>query len=218
MDPKRKKVQDFLLKYVKETHPSTYELMKIKFDGMSDTDFKKYMQDLKFGRDKVNFIVSPDEKKVPSVRHLSSVLNKLGVNHFQRLIEHSKEFGKYKSPIETALFVLYCKRPIQSLDKKISIPTGNKIDPLTGQPTGESRSSKLTIPEVQVWRGNGVDKTIKEFLNDRGGDSGAGRAFDTLLFQNGKVTFKELDKFSTGVTSTKTLKSYWLASHIKSTL
>lgn len=213
----RKETQEFILNTLKKCHGHTYHLAKAKLENMSDTAFKSFMADLKANRDKISFVVDLDDD-LPSVKKMISILESLGVNPVQRITTYSQEFGVYTSPIPTTMMVLTCRRPIQSLDKKISIATGDKKDPLTGYVTGESKSSKITIPEIQVLGGYGSNAMIKEFLNDRGGDLGSGRAFDTMLYQNGKVSFNETDIYSTGATSTKTLKAYWTASHIKSTL
>lgn len=213
----REKTEEFILGIVKKVHLPTYNLIKETFEEMNDTQFKSLMSDIKAGRDKISFVVDHDDK-LPTIKKMISILNSLGCNPIQKITTHSLEFGEYTSPIPTTLMILPCRRPIQSLDKKISIATGDKKDPLTGAVTGESKSSKLTIPEIQVLGGYGSQAMIKEFLNDRGGDLGAGRAFDSLLYQNGKVSFKETDIYATGATSTKTLKAYWTASHIKSSL
>ena len=74
------------------------------------------------------------------------------------------------------------------------------------------------MPEILIHAGFGIEKPIEELMNSRGGDLGLGNAMDVSLFNNGSVSLKNIQPHSTKVVSTKSLKAYLLASHIKSTL
>jgi len=71
------------------------------------------------------------------------------------------------------------------------------------------------MPELQMLVGMGMKDTVLELLKYRGGDLGAKTAMMNLLYQQGKVDAATLEQYSTGVESTKTLKNYFIGSHLK---
>jgi len=89
---------------------------------------------------------------------------------------------------------------------------------ILGQVSGSSLSSKISYPELQLMISMGLDKSIKELLKHRGGDEGSMRAIKQGLLKYGRVDGKFIDEYSTDVTSTKTLKSYFNSMHLKITV
>ena len=60
--------------------------------------------------------------------------------------------------------------------------------------------------------------SVLELAKIRGGDQGAAKALNDKLFQDGVASQAEVNQYSTSVTSTNTLKQYFLGMHIRSTL
>jgi len=88
------------------------------------------------------------------------------------------------------------------VSKGIAIPKDSKhTDALTGQVSGASKAVSITMPEIQMLVGMGMD---------------ARNAMMNLLYQDGHVDKETLKSFSTGVEGTKTLKNYFLGAHIRS--
>ena len=193
----------------------TYDILTTFFKNMSDGEFHEFMTKLKNGKHNLSFVIPHEETVTEEM--IFDLADKLDVKLFQKLTFH--EEGMTHTPVIPYMVIIVpVKRAAQTQDKKSSVSHGNKIDSLTGQVTGDSRSAKITMPEILIHAGFGIEKPIEELMNSRGGDLGLGNAMDVSLFNNGSVSLKNIQPHSTKVVSTKSLKAYLLASHIKSTL
>lgn len=145
------------------------------------------------------------------------IADELGRPVFQNL-KFTKE-NPFITPNKYLILNVPTRRASQILTKKISIPKDDKkIDLLTGQVTGESKASKLTLPELQILVGMGIKDSAIELMKDRGGDLGAKDAMSKLLIRQGSVSQKVLENYATGVVSTNTLKSMLHAMMIRNNL
>lgn len=193
----------------------TRDILLDFFKNMTEEDFHNFMLKLKNNKVNLSFVV-PHEENIKE-DDIFDLAEKLDVKIFQKLVFHEEDIS-YASKIPYMVLTIPGKRAAQTQDKKQSIPTGNKIDSLTGQVTSESRSAKITLPEILIHSGFDIKKPLEELLNARGGDLGLGNAMDKHLFLYGSVSLEKIQPASTKVVSTKSLKAYLLASHIKSTL
>jgi len=223
MTPKRKKVQDYILKYVSEiTHKNknNIQLYEDLFKSMSDKDFNTFMENLRDGKTTLSVVAPNDNSVKITVENNLKIAKKLGLEIFQHLNYTNREnLPDFKSPLKYMVVKMPIKRVAQLLVKKISIPEDNRsIDLTTGQVTGKSQSSKITYPEIQFLAGMQLDNTLKELLKYRGGDLGGANALNASLMKTGRASEKVISQYATGVESTKTLKTYYLGMHIKSTL
>jgi hypothetical protein len=148
------------------------------------------------------------------------VAKKYDIKFFERMvIKNHPTQPDHIPPNEFPILILPCRRAAQLLTKKISIPTDNKsVDLTSGQVTGKSRSSRITMPELQIMYPIGLVKTAEEYLKTRGGDLGESVAMDKILYNNGEVSKSTLERYATGTVSARTLKSYFRAACIVSTL
>jgi len=221
MNEKRLKAIAYFLPIIKEIGGSDNEQLYIDlFEKMSNKDFDALMVKLRDG-DLVLPVIAPnDGKNRLSVKKNFTLSKKLGFSFFQYLkFEGDKNIQDYITPNKFHVSRLPVRRAAQLLTKGISVPTDDrKIDLTTGQVTGDSKSSKLTMPEVQVLVGLGLEDSVVELMKYRGGDLGGLRAMDSIALSNGEVSQDTLEQYATGVTSTKTLKTYFTAMHIKNTL
>jgi len=220
---KRKKVEEYIIKYVtKITHgdKKNAELYQGLFKSMNDKQFNDFM--IKLRDDKVTLsVIVPNGGDVKiTVENNFKVAKEIGLEFFQQLkMGATKNMPAYQTPNKYLVYKLPVRRAAQLLTKKISIPKDDKtIDSLTGQVTGKSQSSKLTLPELQILIGMGMKASVKELMKARGGDLGEANALNQLLYKNGQVSQDAISPYSTGVKSTKTLKQYLNAMHIRSTL
>lgn len=218
----RAKAQALILQFVKDLDPSgyNYEQYKKILANMSDKQFHDYMTGL---RNKSKYLValSPMYKaKGISTENNLKIAPKYGLEFFERLVyTNNKDLPDHVTPIEYLVVDLPYRRQSQTLEKKISLPDDNKvIDELTYQPTGASKGAKISYPELQVLIGMGLDNSISELIKFRGGDRGGFNAYNAMFLRYGSANLKTLSNYSTGVESTKTLKSYLLGLHLKSTL
>lgn len=221
-NPKRKQVEDLILKYIKRivTGKQNYELYEMLFKSMNDKEFHKFMEDLRDKKATLSVIVPNGSNIKVDVKNNFKLAKELGFEFFQRVkVGATDDIPAYTTPNKYIILKFPVKRAAQLLSKKISIPEdSSKIDTLSGQVTNHSKGSKLTNPELQVLLGLGLKKSIVELMKHRGGDLGSNNAMNNILFNYGSVTQDEINKYSTKVESTKTLKAFFQAMHIKSTL
>lgn len=222
-NPKRKTVEDFIIKYIGKivTGDQNVNLYREMFKRMNDKDFDQFMIDLRDGKKHLTIIIPNGMKEIKTdLQNNMKIAKELGFEFYQRLqITGSKTMPDYITPNKYLVVKLPVKRASQLLSKKISIPKDNKSrDLLTGQVTGDSRAAKLTNPEVQILLGLGLESSIKELMKFRGGDLGAGTALNNDLMRYGRGSQANSANMSTGVVSTKTLKQFFQAMHIRSTL
>lgn len=218
----RKETESFILKYIEKICPGG-ENAKIYIDlfaDMDDQEFEKFILDLEQGKGKLA-IISPNfgKSKLNTQRNLN-LAKELGFSFFQRLIiEGTGETPTYLTPIPYMVLDLPLRRQAQVLIKKISIPENNKtIDDFTGQPTGKSKGSRISYPETQVMAAMGLDSCLVEMLKYRGGDAGGFNAMNKMISKSGGVSLKGIEPYATGVTSTRTMKTYLTAIHLDNTL
>ena len=220
--PNRKKAEAFIFQFLRDVEPTGYNVEKYKeiFAKMSDKQFDTWMKGM---RDKTQYMVlfkPMYEAKGITIENNFKVAQKYGLNFYERLIfSGNKNEPDHMTATEALVLDLPYRRQSQTLVKKISVPANNKtIDQLTYQPTGASKGSKISYPELQVLIGMRLDKTIEELIQIRGGDRGGFAAYNAMVMRYGKVNLKAIENHRTGVESTRTLKIYMASMHIKSTI
>lgn len=222
MNEKRQKAQDVILKYIDKMLPGSpnQKYYQTLFDGMDDKAFDTFMKELKDGSRHLCIIAPNAVKPELTVERNLGIAKELGYNFFQRIwIGASGDRPAYLTPIPYMVVKLPIRRQAQLLVKKISIPEDNKIvDDLTGQPTGRSKGAKISYPEVQVLAAMGLDQNTTELIKFRGGDLKGFDAMNTMISRTGGVSLKSIEPFASGVESTKTMKTFLTAMHIRSTL
>lgn len=220
MPNNRKAAESAIFTFLAEIEPTGYNTsayVKI-FASMDDKGFDLYMQGL---RDKTKTLVlfKPLYQANITLDNTFKVAKKYGLSFFEKLnFTGNPDEPDYQTPIEFMVLDMPYRRQSQTLIKKVSVPDNNKIiDQLTYQPTGASKGSKISYPELQVMIGMGLDSSIQELIEYRAGDRGGFRAYNTMAMRYGSVSMKALAPYKTGVDSTKTLKVYLTSMHISNT-
>lgn len=218
----RKKAEALILQYVNEIEPTGYnaECYRKIFAEMSDKDFHDYMTGMRDGSKTLVMFKPLYEAKGITMENNIKVAEKYGLNFFERLkFTDNPNEPDHISPIEYMVIDMVWRKQSQTAAKKISVPDNNKtIDQLTFQPTGASKGSKVSFPELQVMIGMGLDASIQELTQNRGGDRGGFSAYNAMFMRYGSVSLKAIEQYSTGVESTKTLKTYFACMHLTTTL
>lgn len=219
----RHKAEAFILDIINSLSPGNLnvEVYKRLFKSMTDDDFDKYMDDLKNERKYLVFIAPNFGKHSISVeRNLEIAEQKLNHDFFQQVWFGQKgDIPAYLSPEKYLIIDLPLRRASQLLTKKISVPEHNRtVDFLTGQPTGDSKGSKISAPELKILATMDIDNAILELIKYRGGDKRGYAALNGMMTRNGTANLSVLKNFADGVGSTKTLKSYLTAMHLRNTL
>lgn len=155
-----------------------------------------------------------------SVKRNIALAKELGHDFFQRIwITDPHTNQRYLTPRRYMTLLWSVRRQAQTLEGKQSIPTDTTvIDDLTGQPTGESKGSALTYPELQVLHARGLQNTIIEALKVRGGDLKALNQFERDIIETGGSSLQPILAADTKVKSTQTLDSLLRGMHLKSNL
>jgi len=216
---KRKEAEQFILEYIDKLLPGSdnrlyYE--KNVFPRMNDAQFEQFMHDLKDGKQILSIIAPNLHGPKLDIKRNFKVAEELGHNFFQRIVFGPTE-GRpgYMTPIPYLVIKLPLRRQAQHLVKKIQIPEDNhSVDHFTGQPTGASKGSKLSYPELQVLAALNLDKTLAELLKYRGGDLGGFNAMNNSINKTGGVRLDTIQAAATGVESTKTLHVFLTSMHL----
>jgi hypothetical protein len=219
---KRKQTEEYIIKYINELVPGgdNKKLYEDKFSQMSDEEFDQFMNNLKDGKERL-CIVSPNfSKNQININNAFRVGDLLKHDFFKRVwVPATKNTPKYLTPKKYLILTLPIRLQAQLLDKKISVAEhNNTIDNLTGQPTGDSKGSKISYPELQVLVGLGLKQSLIELTKFRGGDLKAFNAMNALLSRNGGVAMNSLGAFSGIVKSTHTLKVFLTGMHLNNNL
>ena len=217
----RKQTEEFILTHIEKIIPGqNKQIYQDMFSKMSDEDFDQFIQDLESEK-KHLCIIAPNlnkENKL-NLKNLLALAKELGHNFFQRIwVPATNDTREYLTPIPYMVVDLPIRRQAQLLSKKISIPEdNNSVDDFTGQPTGKSKGSKVSYPEVQVMAALGLKHSLVEFLKYRGGDEKGFNAMNTIIDRTGTVSIAQASKYANGVKSTKTLKYFLLGLHLRPT-
>lgn len=217
----RQAAEKFIIEMVEELLPGGGNgdyYKNVVFPNLNDKQFEAWMKKLQSGEEIVQIVAPNLSKSKLTVKNNLRVAAKLGHDFWEKIWLHSGE-QTYLSNYKYLIVDLPFRRQAQLLEKKISIPENNNtVDNLTGQPTGPSKGSRLSFPEIQVMAALNLTESTKEFLKYRGGDVSGFDAMNKAIDQTGYVYMSELDKLGTTVTSTETLKSFLLGMHLHTTL
>lgn len=218
----RKKAQNLILEYVSAIEPTGYnkECYNKIFKAMSDKQFDTYMKGLRDGSMSLVLFKPLYKANGITVENNLKVAEKYGLKFFERLrFTGNPNEPDHITPIEHMVVTLPWRKQSQTWAKKTSVPDNNKtVDQLTFQPTGASKGAKVSFPELQVMIGMGLDASIRELTQARAGDKGSFSAYNAMFMRYGNANLKTIEQFSTGVESTKTLKTYMACMHISTTL
>lgn len=218
----RHAAEQHILTYIAQLTPNEHNtaIYTKLFASMTDEDFDRFISDLETGKRFLVVIVPNFANSGLNVENNLRIADELGHPFFESIwIESKEEELTYLTPIKYLVVDLPLKRASQLLVKKISVPDHNRVvDTLTGQPTGESKGAKISYPELQVCSAMGLDSTMVELMKYRGGDNKGNIALNNMLSKLGRANLKTLSNYASGVESSKTLKTFLTAAHLKSTL
>jgi hypothetical protein len=164
-------------------------------DSMSDKEFDQWMHYVKEGKWKIH-IVAPNLVVTLKNENSLKAADKVKCKLFHRLWMTDDSTGRqYLTDNEYLVLNLPVRRQQQFLDEKMSVPDNDKqIDGLTGQVTGDSKSSAVTNPEIQILAARGLDATLEEFVNVRGGNIAAYSDFKRQAEETGEIKLNSLDQ------------------------
>lgn len=218
---KRKKVTDYILKSVQAVIPkdtTNRDLLSGFLEGLTDTEFEEYIKGLNpdivmrgdTKRNNIPFYLPNLSKHRISIKHMFKLMDSIGHKPEQRLLMTDPHTGiRYVTPHEYLIVDLPIRRQSQTVSKKNSIPVGTQnTDELTHQPTNQSKGSRISRPEMSSLLARGLDKTIYETMNVRGGNEASRREFRRQLVTSGHGSLESLKGLGT-VRSLETLSVFY---------
>ena len=212
----RKKIEAFILEYVHKVDPSgtNRDMYKLIFKKMTDRDLEHLIS-------RPIPIYAPNGSKV-KIDHMRNIeiLRELGYDPEQYCwLTDPKTGACSRTRYKHLVVKLPVRRQTQMIDKKISFAEHNRIlDKATGQTVGSSKGSSFSFPQIYVMYSKGYDKTIREFINIRGGNVKAGKAIDRAIRQSGRSGQSFEGLANTRVKSTVTLGIIFRAMHLANNL
>lgn len=217
MSGNRKAAEAVILKWVKAIDPSekNTQMYEAMFAKMTDAQFDAWMVAIEGRKDYVSIVADNGTGSKVTTDNNIKVAKQMGVHLLQKLWLTDAVTGmRYLTPIEYLVLDLPVRRQIQTLENKISIPEDNKhIDELTDQPTGASKGSSISFPELQVLYAQNLDASILELIKFRGGDEKAMRAMDKSIIDSGGASLESLKQLGTKVRANTTLSTFLKGMH-----
>lgn len=218
MAGKRKITEEFILEYFASIDKSgrNHKYYQEKFKSMSDAEFDRFMKEVRDGYTPEITIPNLDGVESVTMENNFKLAKKMGVEfHHHLVIEGEGDTPTYITPKKYLVIRLPVRRQAQHLYKKIRIPENNNtVDDLTGQPTGRSRGSSVSYPELQVLAALNLEATAVELMKYRGGDTGGFAAMNASVLETGAVQMSAIADKATGVESKQTLSVLLHAMHI----
>lgn len=198
----------------------TLDRIEAMLKGKSDRQFEQFMKDLRDGHQVINLTVPNLSKVKLSVKRNIGVAKELGYDFFQHLSLKDPATGlQITTPEKYMVLRLPVRRQSQHLVKKMSVAEDNDTrDDLTGQPTGKSKSSTLSGPELQVLYALGLDSSIEELIKVRGGDEAAFNMMNKQVESSGTFSLETTAKAGGKVRSTETLSALLKGCHLNNNL
>ena len=190
------------------------------FKRLDDKAFDQLMQDIRSGKRHLRLIFPNFGGIRINVKACMGTMRELGKEPLQRVwVPEKAGVRSYLTPNRYLIVYLPQTRQAQLLSKKISVAKHNRsVDQISGQAAGDSKSAKLSAPELPLLAGNGLHNNMLEFVKVRGGDSGAYNAMNAFIDATGEFSISQIEPYATGVQSGKALDQYFRAAHIKTTL
>ncbi len=219
----RKAATAWLLDFIDSLNPGSpnRKIYQDRLAVMSDEEFDVFVNDIDSGKESLVYY-SPNgfgDNSLSVERNLE-IAKALGHDFFQYMILTDPDTGVVFETNNRYLVVdLPVRRQAQTLEKKVSIPENDQhTDQLTDQPTGPSKGSKISFPELQILYGQGYDRTIEELIKFRGGDTKAYQLLKTLAMTDGVVSQDNIKQVQTQVKSTEVVGTVLTAMHLGNNL
>lgn len=214
----RKLATEFFLSNIKKINPGSKNIPMYEkyFASLSDKQFHSLMEWL---RDKIQvlpyYYQNLDKERI-DLEKLYDLCESLGIKLHQRITKTDPVTGvRFTTPEKYAILKLPVRRQKQHLVHGKSVaPHSKHVDVLTGQVTGVSKTSAITLPELMVLESAGLESVITEFLKVRGGDNTALREARRQTLDTGSYTLKSVEELNSRPTSTETLSATLKAMHL----
>lgn len=196
INTKKKQIIDKICKICDIIDPSKTNSNRYHriLDKMTPKEFNQWMTYVKDGKWLLH-IVAPNMVVNLRNENLLKAADAVGAKLFHRIWMTDYNTGRtFLTDNEYLVLPLPIRRQQQFLDEKMSVPEDDKhIDGMTGQVTGDSKSTQITTPEINILAFRGLDTTLEEMVNVRGGNMVAYGEFRKQAEETGEIHMSELD-------------------------
>jgi len=219
---KFKKEENFIIERITEItvgNEKVIKLYKDMFSKMSDKDFTSFMERLRDG-DILQILVETDmSKNKITVENNLRLAKKYNYPLFQHTYSKvDKSLPKVETKEKQLILLLPFRRTKQTVEKGVSVSEDNKHhDIITGQPTGVSRSSKISGVEAQLLTNKNLINTVEELMIDRS-DLQRSSIMIGSIKKYGTVSPDVLKQYGEQTRTSKTLQAYLAGMHMKLSL
>ena len=196
------------------------ELYTKYFAGLSDTQLKELGEKLVSGKVILPYYCANLVDKPVTIKDALAVGDELGIRFFQRAWMVDAVSGtRYLSPEKALVIHMPLRRQSQHVSKGIYVAENTlHTDALTGQATGPSKTTQLSLPELSNLTAMGLHSAIQEFTDIRGGNELGFREAKRSVFNTGEYSIKDIKELGTRPTSIDTARAFLLGMHIDSNL
>lgn len=193
------------------------KMYKDMFAALSDDQFHTWIKKLKSGHDYVSIVCDNFSDHGITVDNNLLVAKHMGLKLFQRVWTTDQTTGLlYLTNQEYLVVPLPLRRQIQTLESKISIADDNvHVDDLTSQPTGVSKTTSISSPEMLSLYAQHFQSPIIELMRVRGGDLAAMRVVDQTIHDTGHATLSLINNLGSRTKSVRTLSTFLTAMHLE---
>lgn len=187
---------------------------------MSDIQFDTFVKRVEQEEIYLSIIVPNGGSVLLDTARSIKVGESLGIEFFQRLLLTDPGSGEVSlTPHKYLVVDLVVRRQNQHLIKKMSVPDTNKvIDHITGQVTGDSKGSTVSLPELLVMDSKDLTNNLLEMIKVRGGDDVAYRGMLDSIKQTGTFSLEPLMELGSKPTSTEVLRALLFSIHYETTM
>ena len=196
VNKKRQDVTNYICDIYDKIDPSktNSKIFRGVVDKMSDKEFDQFMNYIKEGKYQLH-IIAPNLKINLKNEDILKAADAVGCQLFHRFWVDDPSTGrKFLTDNEYLVIQVPIRRQQQFLDEKIAVPDHDRtIDGMTGQVTGDSRNCSVTNPEIQILAARGLNNTLQEFINVRGGNINNYNDFRRALEETGECNLGDLD-------------------------
>lgn len=201
------KIIDYVCDIVNTIEPNSPNAVRYRelLSSMSIDEFDTFIQHLKNNDTNIH-MYAPNVKVTLQQKHAIAAAKKVGVLLEEKLWIKDKVTGKkYLTPNTYLILQLPIRRVSQFLLHKMAMPESDKkTDILTGQVTGDDRSSSITQVEIQALFARDLKYTLMELVKARGGDVNAYADMNQQIAATGEA---RLDSMPTDTTARSVVMS-----------
>lgn len=222
MAASRKEKIAYMLKVLDDINPgnSNVESSERYFNSLSDKAFNDLMAKMASGEVVWPYYQPNMGKESVSTYRLKKVADKMGIGYYQRITTKDYATGvPFTSTAPRLILPIRVRRLRQHVVKGKAVSATNAYtDPLTGQAVGISRTTRLSLPEINMMESGGWRNSIEEFIKVRGGDNVALREARRQVIETGEYSLRDIEKLGTRPTVTDTLRAVLLAMHYENNI